>query len=67
MKKKRIINRNEYSPSSSLLELTQLHKIACRSLEENEEKIFVKILDRTALKIWNLKKKVMMKIDVQRL
>jgi len=63
--KENIINRNEYSPSSSLLELTQLHRNAFPITEKvREEKIFVKILDRAA-KDLELKKKVMMKIDVQ--
>lgn len=63
--KETIINRNEYSPSSSLLELTQLHKNAFPITEKvREEKIFVKVLDRI-VKDLKLKKKVMMKIDVQ--
>jgi FkbM family methyltransferase len=63
--KETIINRNEYSPSSSLLELTDLHKNAFPITKEaKEEKIYVKELDKIANEL-ELKKKVMMKIDVQ--
>lgn len=60
-----VINRNDYSPSSSLLELTDLHKKAFPITEKvTEEKIQVKILDSVAPNL-NLKKKIFMKIDVQ--
>jgi FkbM family methyltransferase len=63
--KENIINRNEYSPSSSLLELTDLHKNAFPITKKvKEENIYVKELDKIANEL-ELKKKVMMKIDVQ--
>ena len=63
--KETVINLNEYSPSSSLLELTDLHKDAFPITKKVEqEKIFVKVLDEIANDL-ELKKKVMMKLDVQ--
>ena len=63
--KETVINLNEYSPSSSLLELTDLHKDAFPITKNVEqEKIFVKVLDEIANDL-ELKKKVMMKLDVQ--
>ena len=63
--KENIINRNEYSPSSSLLELTDLHKNAFPITKKvKEERVYIKVLDKIASEL-ELKKKVMIKIDVQ--
>ena len=63
--KENIINRNEYSPSSSLLELTDLHKNAFPITKKvKEESIYVKELDKIANEL-EIKKKVMLKVDVQ--
>jgi FkbM family methyltransferase len=63
--KEAIINLNEYSPSSSLLELTDLHKDAFPVTKKvKEEKIYIKVLDKI-FKQLELNKKVLMKIDVQ--
>jgi FkbM family methyltransferase len=63
--KENIINRNEYSPSSSLLELTDLHKNAFPVTKKvKEEIIYIKVLDKIVKEL-ELKKKVFLKIDVQ--
>jgi FkbM family methyltransferase len=63
--KESLINKNEYSPSSSLLELTDLHKNAFPVTKKvKEEKIYVKVLDKIVNEL-ELKKKVFLKIDVQ--
>ena len=63
--KETIINRNDYSPSSSLLELTDLHTDAFPITKKiKEENISIKVLDKIADDL-ELIKKVMMKIDVQ--
>jgi FkbM family methyltransferase len=63
--KESIIHHNEYSPSSSMLELTSLHKGAFpftrNVLEEN---ISVKVFDKISSGL-NLQKNILLKIDVQ--
>ncbi|MDD8018875.1 MAG: FkbM family methyltransferase [Bacteroidota bacterium] len=60
-----IINRNDYSPSSSLLPLTDLHKEAFPMTENVVgEKIQIRLLDNIASHL-NLNKKILLKIDVQ--
>ncbi len=62
---KMTMNRNDFSPSSSLLKMNALHKEVFPFTEgENEEEIEVKTLDSLSGEI-NLVSNVLMKIDVQ--
>ena len=59
------INLNEYSPSSSLLEMNNLHKEAFTFTEKsNPEKIYIKKLDHINEELV-LSKPLLIKIDVQ--
>ena len=63
--KESIIYRNEFSPSSSILELTKLHKNAFPITKNvTEEKIYIKAMDKIIHDL-NLEKKILIKIDVQ--
>ncbi len=63
--KEAIIYRNEFSPSSSILELSELHKNAFPFTKNvSEEKIYIRVMDKV-IQDFKLKKKILMKIDVQ--